>query len=125
MQHLFLRFFGDGVVDVRLAAVETADAHGIVRLQQIGFIFRQFVHAVKYAVFWCFAHFWRIFMIKVCGDAPVAAVVAVVAVLDIEGIGTQFVCTAGDGVDGFIDGIEAAGNRDAIKRLQRRCFLRS
>ncbi|MNE07990.1 hypothetical protein D3C80_1006320 [compost metagenome] len=87
--------------------------------------FRQFGNTVNHAVFGVFAHFRRIFMIKICGDAPVAAIVAVVAVLNVEGVCTQFICTAGYGISGFIDGIKAAGNRDAIKRLQRRCFFRS
>ncbi|MNP72421.1 hypothetical protein D3C76_1689760 [compost metagenome] len=87
--------------------------------------FRQLGNAVNHAVFRFFTHFWRIFVVKIGGDAPVAAVVAVVAVLDVEGVCTQLVCTAGNGISSFIDGIKAAGNRDAIKRLQRRCFFRS
>ncbi|MNJ67766.1 hypothetical protein D3C77_639640 [compost metagenome] len=64
-------------------------------------------------------------MIDVCGDAPVAAIVAVVDVLDIEGVGPHFICTAGYGIGSFVDGNKTAGNGDAIKRLDGRCFLRS
>ena len=110
------RGLADGVINVRLAAIEAAGGDRIERLQRVGFRFRQLFHAAEVAIAATGVGRGRIGAIEIGGDAPVAAVAGGVAGADdIKGGGAQLIRTFRNGIGCVADGIETTGDINAFE----------